>query len=154
MKAIGFRAEPRLVHWAVVAPSEKGPVLIGSGKFSAPKSYSEAESLSWYRERIRSEIQKHAPKRAGLRYPETFGRRGVTVSDQVRLRIEGVILEALNSMAVPILGGAMVLISSAIGSKSAKSYMKQSEMRGLDWSKHPPNSREAILVAVAAMEAS
>jgi len=154
MKAIGFRVEPKAVHWAVVTESDTAPILIGSGKFSAPKSYDEEpKALSWYRERIRSEVQKHSPDASGVRFPETFGRKGVTSSDQIRLRIEGVILESLNSCGVFVFGGAMKSISATLGSKSAKSYVDQSELKGLRWDDYNKNCREAILVAVAAMEA-
>ena len=45
MKAIGFRADPRTVFWAVVVRGADGNVLEDTGKLIAAKTSSEAEAL-------------------------------------------------------------------------------------------------------------
>jgi hypothetical protein len=151
MRAIGFRAEPKAVHYAVIDVDSDAKVVSDHGKFHPPTTYDEAESLKWYRAHIIQEIEKHQPDSAGIRFPEVFGRKGVTSSDFRRLRIEGVILEAIASAGVSAFGGAMGPISSAIGATSAKAYKERGEVRGMDWSKCNDYCKEAALAALASM---
>jgi hypothetical protein len=102
--------------------------------------------------RIIQELDKHQPQSAGIRFPEVFGRKGITNSDFRRLRIEGVILEAVAAASISTFGGAMGSISSAIGTASAKAYKEHGEVRGMDWSKCNDYCKEAALAALASME--
>ena len=66
--------------------------------------------------------------------------------------IEGVILEAANSMGLRVVTGALTSISKNLGTKAAKHYLEGNDLRGLDWSRYPAkNVREAILVAASAL---
>lgn len=60
-------------------------------------------------------------------------------------------MEVVNSVKLPVTACALKTISSKLGSQSAKKYLESDDLRGLDWSGVPKNSREAILVAAAAL---
>ena len=152
-RAIGFRVEPSLVNWAFVEGSPEQPVLaLPPGKLTSPVSYDEPQALTSYRERVLLLLEEHSPDVVAVRYAETFGRQGVRESDYRRCRIEGVILEAANSKGVRVITGALASISKNLGTRAAKHYLQDDDLRGLDWSKYPAkNMREAILVAVSAL---
>jgi hypothetical protein len=152
MRALGFRAEPERVSWAVVEGHLDAPVLVAADDFEAPRHQTEeAQSLSWYRDRVRQLIEQYNPARAGVRFAEMIGRsKGDSL--RRRSRLEGVLLEAVNSKSIPVFGGALNTISKHLGTKKAKHYLETDEVRGLDWTKYNKNTREAILVAVSALE--
>ena len=61
-------------------------------------------------------------------------------------------LEAAHSRSKRVVVGALTTISSSLGTKSAKKYLNDDDLRGLDWSRYrQKNLREAILVAAAAL---
>ena len=156
MNAVGFRVEKDKVHWALVSGMTENPVLVADDKFSAPKTYGEAEQLAWYRQRIRMLIEDRKPDVAAVRYSETFlqhkPKPNVFASMLKRARIEGVVVESASSLGLPVLTGALGTISAGLGSKRAKGYLEAADLRGIDLSKRPQNRREAILVAVAALD--
>jgi hypothetical protein len=151
MKAIGFRAEPSTVHWAVVEGSKIEPVLIAADEEKAPATFDEAARLKWLRDRIRYLLQTYSPEVAAVRYPETFQRSPKVLPLGQRCRLEGVIIEGVQSCGVRVLTGPLATISKNLGSKGAKHYLESRELRGLDWSKYDVNRREAILVAASAL---
>jgi hypothetical protein len=87
-----------------------------------------------------------------VRFPEPKGRATHGDAARRRSRIEGVILEAAASAGRVVVTGAFVTISARLKAKSAKSFLDEENLRGLDWSTRNVHSREAILVAVAALE--
>jgi hypothetical protein len=152
MIAIGFRAEPSVVNWAVVQGSSAEPVLLGADKLTAPASFDEGAALTWFRDRTQYLVQTYSPNIAAVRSPETFMPRNVKLSSLYqRCRLEGVVIEALHSSGIHVLTGALATISKNIGSKGAKHYLETPDLRGLDWSKYDTNRREAILVAASAL---
>jgi len=152
IKAIGFRAEADCVNWAVVTRTDGHLVLIKSDTVRFPNTYDEAHRLEWFRKRLHMTLDDHQPAIGGVRYPEPSAPKSNVTSTNERIRVEGIILEALASKGVKSMTGALKTISSEMGSKSAKSYLTNDTLRGLDWKGKPKNTREAIMVAVAAME--
>lgn len=153
MKAIGFRAEPSAISWAVVEGSKDQPVLVGYGKEEPPKTFDEAAALKWFREKVQHIVNTYSPNVAAVRYIETFQPHKVQVVPLgQRCRIEGVVIEAVRSSGInQILTGPLATIAKNLGSKTPKHYLESSELRGLDWSKHKPYQREAILAAASAL---
>lgn len=152
--AVGFRAEKDRVRYAFVTGSCEKPVLLEHDVIAAPKTYSPSECLGWYRTSIRDLLTRVPASIGALRLSETFLSRKPNAkaldSMFARARIEGVILEALASKDIPIKGEKMQQISSAFGSKSAKHYLGEEELRGLDWSGvKNDRDREAIMVAAS-----
>ena len=152
-RAIGFRVEPTLVHWALVEGTPEAPILVAVDKIAAPATYDdESRALTFYRERILLLLSQHSPDRVAVRYAETFGRRAAGAKDNQRCRIEGVLIEASSSRGLKVVTGALASISKNLGTTGAKRYLEANDLRGLDWSKYPAkNVREAILVAASAL---
>jgi hypothetical protein len=150
--ALGFRAEPSAINWAVVEGFLQAPVLVAADHAAAPATYDEPAALAWFRAQVLHLIQTYSPQLAAVRYPETF-MRSTTLQSDKRCRVEGVVIEAAGSCGIRVLTGALATISKNLGSKGAKKYLETDELRGLDWSKHPKNQREAILVAASALPA-
>ncbi len=157
MRVLGIRAEPNSINWAVVEGTVTQPILVQAQNASAPTSYDEAACLGWYRDRILLIIDQLQVDRLAVRYPEPFGGRAGTLvavqdSNRRRCRIEGVVLEAAHSRNKGVRTGALTTISSSLGTRSAKKYLDNDDLRGLDWSEYrDKNLREAILAAVAAL---
>jgi hypothetical protein len=150
-RALGLRAEARQVHWAVVEGTRPEPILVAHDKAAAPVDADEAPSLSWYRNRILYILDKYQPSAAGVRFPEPFAQGRTKEGTKRRLRIEGVLLEAIDSRGLRLTTGALATISAKLGTKQAKKYIDSGELRGLDLSDVSPLAREAILIAVAAL---
>lgn len=157
MPTIGFRAEKDKVHFAIVKGTRQSPILVDANKFSAPAAYSLGEALAWYRDRVHALVTQHHPVRGTVRLSETFLARKPTPTSLdsmfARARIEGVLLEALASKQVSVSCGKLQQIASGLGTKTAKHYLDEDEVRGLDWSSiKNANTREAILAAVSILE--
>lgn len=154
MIAIGFRVSPQAVYWAVARGTLESPILVSDGKFSAPKTYTDAASLTWYRERVLATVAQYKATVSAIRFPESFSSRsGLASSTQVRLRIEGVILEALNAAAceIRVAGSTRHIESKLQADTPLKEYMDQADIRGINWNGKAKELKEAILVAVAAL---
>jgi hypothetical protein len=151
MKAIGFRAEPGAVSWAVLEGSKDKPVLLGYGKEEPPTTFDDAATLKWFRDKILYIVKLYSPTIAAVRYPETYQPRLKLVPLGQRCRVEGVLIEAMHSSGIKVLTGPLATIAKNLGSKMPKHYLESDELRGLDWSKHKPYVREAILVAASAL---
>jgi hypothetical protein len=147
MIAIGFRAEPKQVFWAVIDGPEEPVRLVASGKLSPAGTFSEAASLAWYRSEIKNFITKFDPVWAAVRYPESNARS----KSLERARVEGVLLEVCHREGRTIFTGGHARMTSKLG-KSSKDYLQAGSFRGLEWSHLPERVKEAIEVAEAALE--
>lgn len=149
-RALGFRADAKQIHWAIVEGTKHAPIRVASEKATAPVGLEEAAALTWYCTRVRHIIQTHTPHSAMIRSVEPTARGSNTEGARRRLRIEGVLLQTVDSCGIPVTIGALATISGKLGSQ-AKKYVESGSLRGLDLSTIPALSREAILVAVAAL---
>jgi hypothetical protein len=150
-RALGFRAEAQQIHWAVVEGTQRDPILTAHDKAAAPVDLDEASALSWYSNRVRHVIDSYHPALAAVRSAEPVARGGSREGSRRRLRIEGVLLQTINSCGLKATTGALAAISAKLRTKKAKKYVESGEFRGLDLSQIPPFAREAILIAVAAL---
>jgi hypothetical protein len=150
-RALGLRAAASEIYWAVVEGTESAPILVAHERVAAPVGLDEAPALSWYHERVRHIVDAFKPGAAGVRTAEPIARGSNTEGAKRRLRIEGVLLHAIDSCGLKVTTGALATISAKLGTKNAKKYIEAGELRGLDLSKIPPLAREAVLVAVAAL---
>lgn len=151
-KAIGFRVEPTAVHWALINNDSEQLILEEHATIKAPKGDDEGSILTWFRGRILNLVEQHAPNAVGIKYMEQVAKGGGGDSGRARARLEGVILQALHERGLRVFTGAYKAVSGQLGSRSAKTYLKADDVRGLDWSGVPDKRREAILVAMAALE--
>ena len=111
--AIGIRVEAELFHWAAVEGEPDAPILIAADEVSAPETYSEAASLSFYRDRTFHIFDQYRVSVVAVRYPEPSAPGPATDSARKRSRIEGVIMEAANSRALSVVTGAFVTSQDA-----------------------------------------
>jgi hypothetical protein len=149
-RALGLRAEAKQVHWAVVEGTRENPILVDHGSAAAPVDLDDAPALSWYNNRVKHLIQSHHPDLATIRTAESIARGSNKEGNRRRLRIEGVLLQTIDSRGLKVTMGALAMMSGRLGSQ-AKQYLDSGDLRGLDISAFPLPSKEAILVAVAAL---
>jgi hypothetical protein len=149
-RVLGFRAEPKQIHWAVVEGTQLVPILVAHDVAAAPVNLSDAPALTWYCDRVKHIIKAYAPALATVRTAESVARGANKDGPRRRLRIEGVLLQTADSCGLKVTIGALAMISGKLGSQ-AKKYIESGELRGLDLSEIPLPSREAVLVAVAAL---
>jgi hypothetical protein len=150
-RALGLRAAASEVYWAVVEGTNSTPILVAHEKIAAPVDLDEAPALSWYHERVRHVIEAYRPGKAGVRAAEPVARGSNKEGAKRRLRIEGVLLQAIDSCGLKVTTGALATISAKLGTRNVKKYIDAGKLRGLDLAKVPPLTREAVLVAVAAL---
>jgi Holliday junction resolvasome RuvABC endonuclease subunit len=146
---LGLRAEPTALHWAIVEGTRSEPILKAHDRAVAPASYGEPAALAWIRSRVLHLIDTYRPDAVGVRFQESFGPGGNKASARQRSRVEGVVLEASHSRGLKVLTGTLSTIGAKLGTKHAKKYVDEAELRGLDLSKLPRQAREAVLIAVA-----
>ena len=152
VRALGLRVEPKQLHWAVVEGEPEAPILVGHDKAMPPVHVGEPEALSYYRERLTFLIEKYEVKVVGIRYQETHGRHGKVDTICRRSRIEGVLVEGANAARLPVVSGAMVQLSAALGVKTTKPALERGELRGVDLTSLPAIRRDAVLASVAALQ--
>lgn len=149
--ALGIRAEPAALHWAVVEGTVDAPVLRGCASHQCPKTFTEPAALAWVRKQVLGHVAQFKVNVVGLRTAEPTARGAGKGSAQRRVRIEGVVMEATESEGLSIMCGALVTIGRHLGSERPKDYLAAEELRGLSWKGRKNEEKEAILVAVAAL---
>lgn len=150
-RVLGFRAEANKIHWAVVEGTRNSPILVAHDDAAAPVNLDEAPALSWYCDRVKLIVETYKPVRmAAIRTAESVARGSNRDGARRRLRIEGILLQTMDSCGLKVTIGALAMISGKLGGQ-AKKYINSGELRGLDLSKIPPPAREAVLVAVASL---
>ncbi len=116
MRAIGFRAEPAAVNWAVVEGSKDAPILLACEREVPPKTFDEVASLSWFRGRVQYIVQTYSPSIAAVRYPESFQPHVKALPLGQRCRIEGVLIEAVHASGLnTVLTGPLATIAKNLG---------------------------------------
>lgn len=155
MTAIGFRAEKDRVHWAVVKGTIENPVVEAHDCIKAPTDYEDGEALSYFHNNIIVVLEQYNPDSAAMRYGETFlphkPKPSAVQGMYARGRVEGVVIEAAHSRGIAVKVGTLQSISSRLGTKSAKKYLENGDVRGLKLNTKNKNRKEAILTAVSAL---
>ena len=145
--ALGVRAEPTAFHWAVATGTLQKPVLHASGTETAPKAYTEAESLAWIRQRVLYILDTYKPEKVAVRYPEGIARTNAN-SARARCRVEGVVLEAAGSRNLETVTGPRSTFSKQFG-KFSPEDLASDDLRGIHLSNFKPWLQEAIFVAAS-----
>lgn len=156
-RAIGFRVEPRRVHWAVVEGSREAPRILAVATLNQPKTFTGAQTLAWYVAQVTALCSEHRVGHAWIREAEGVGQQKRAAIAQ-RSRIEGAIIAAVHARGALVTLGPLGSITAKVKpgktddgkKKSVKAYLEADEFRGIDWSAYEDNQREAILAAVAA----
>lgn len=147
-RALGLRAKAHRISWAVVEGTSKNPILVAHDNAAAPVNLPEAQALSWYAGRVKHIIATYTPVAAMVRSVEPTAQGSKKEGARQRLRIEGVLLQTVDSCGIKASIGALAKISGKLGTQ-AKDYLKSGELRGIPLSGIPPCEKEAVLVAVA-----
>jgi hypothetical protein len=73
-RTLGFRAEAKQIHWAVVEGTRENPILVDHGIAAAPVDLTDAPALSWYSSRVKHIIQTYQPSMGMIRTAESIAR--------------------------------------------------------------------------------
>lgn len=153
MNAIGFRAHPQRVWFAVVSQQEGALVVKNVSHVAIPPALQAPAQLQFVRTTLLDIIGEYHINRAGIRTAEPTA-QSLT---EFRLNLEGVIQELLASGAVEsYFAGPIARIARHLGLKDRKDVKKyvEGEMDypgATKWQEYGPEEREALLVAVAAL---
>jgi len=115
-RALGFRAEPKQINWAIVEGTRSSPILVAHDVAAAPVNLDEAPALSWYTSRVKLIVEKYKPVVAMIRAAESIARPSNKDGPKRRLRIEGVLLQTIDSCGMKVSIGALAVISGKLGS--------------------------------------
>ncbi len=154
--AIGFRVEPSKFHWAVVSGTRGAPKLVDCDTYVRPAvDKTDSKALSSFRRETKDLCERFKPRTAWIRESErTPGGQDLLMQ---RCRVEGVIVEILDSLGVTSEIGALVsltkvLLHPEVKPRTIKPALAEEQFHGIDWAAYEKNRREAILSAVAALE--
>ena len=134
MVALGIRAEPTALHWAVVEGAPDQPILRACETVQCPRAFQEPAILAWLRKQIMALMDEHSIHVVGLRMSEPIARGAGRDSVKRRTRMEAIVMEATESAGRGLVSGALATIGRYLGSAHPKSYLAQHTVRGLDWS--------------------
>lgn len=151
---LGFRADKDAIYWAAVTLGDS-PVLESHGTIKAPGTYtSDAQVFSYFRQKVKEKITQYDAKAAGVKYSESGRRASHIASGDSRCRVEGVIVEAIHSQGLEALTGGHRKAGAGMKAKSSKKYVQPDtkEVRGVKFAKQDVKHKEAVTVAVAALE--
>src|SRR5882672_11509827 len=110
-RALGLRAEPKQIHWAILDGTRRNPVVVAHDNAAAPVILDEGPALSWYTNRIKLIVEKYKPGIAMIRTAESIARGGNKEGPRRRMRIEGVLLQTIDSCGLKVSMGALATIS-------------------------------------------
>jgi hypothetical protein len=153
MVSIGFRASPEAVHYAVVASEEDAHLVRTVSSVVMPLALHLPEQLAFLRTTLLDIIGEYGADCAGIRTTEP-----IVTPHVVRTSIEGVIQELLASGAVArYCAGPIATIRRLLQVEPAGAvleYIKgEQEYPGTtQWHTYKPEQREAILIAMAALQ--
>jgi len=151
MRALGFRAEKTLVHFAVLDDSKPGTVTTDKLKLKGDRPT--APELGLLRNEVRNLIDTYKPDAVGLRLSDKPQSMRYIQSSFDRARVEGVVMEAAASKNVKVVAGASATIKSGMKTKRPlREYADVDEVKGIDLSdKKNESLRDAVYAALAAM---
>lgn len=153
MNAIGFRAHPQRVWFAVVSQQAGDWVVKNVSHVAIPPALQVPAQLQFVRTTLLDIIGEYRISRAGIRTAEPSAQ---SIPD-FRLNLEGVIQELLASGAVAnYFAGPIATIAMRLGVKDRKDVKKyvEGEMDypgATKWQEYGPEEREALLVALGAL---
>ncbi len=153
MNAIGIRAHPQQVWFAVVTADDGAPTLKTVSALKIPPALETPAQLQFVRTTILDIIGEYSVGKAGIRTAEPSAQS----LNVFRLNLEGVIQELLASGAVrSYFAGPIVTIASRLAIKERtliKKYIDgELNFPGTtNWQQFVPEAREAILAALAAV---
>lgn len=153
MRAIGFRATPTDIHYAVVEGDPGAYDVVALDAVRVPAALLPPNQLHFLRTVLLDVMEEYQVTRAGLRTAETTAR----APSVFRYNVEGVVQELLASSTVDwYFAGAKARIASLLGYADRKTVTKfcdgdDAPPVATEWAQHSKEQREAILAACAAV---
>lgn len=153
-RAIGIRASPREVYYAVVEGAEDC-VIVTVASVVVPSALKLPEQLHFIRTTLLDIMAEFNVRRAGIRLTEPTA-KSISVE---RLNLEGVIQELLSSSSVQAyFAGSIATIAAKLGEAErsrVKEYFEGESFSGVEgWGDYSREERESIVTAVAAARLS
>ena len=150
MSSIGLRADNGKLYWAILSGTASAPVVDASDVINAPKTYTDANSLSWFREKTISLINTYKSTRGAVRTIEPKAR--ANQSFYCRLRLEGVCLEALISQGLEAKLTLHSTMTADLESRSTKKYVEAGHFRGIDLTLYSDKIADAIMAGASVLD--
>ena len=151
MSAIGIRASNTEIYYAICTGSVAEPSIEVTEKLIFPKSMTEPETLSWLREEFLNVCREKNIDSVFIKGIEP-NVQSLSKSLVMRMRVEGVLIEASNSEGFITAIGAYATVSSLLGVRSAKSFVTSDEFKEIhQWPSLNEKFREAGVVGVAGL---
>ena len=153
MIAIGFRAHPKRVYYAVIAQEDEAQVVRSVSAVVVPAALHAPEQLRFVRTTLLDIIAEYRADCAGIRTTEPI----VSRPNTLRLALEGVIQELIASGAVATyFAGPIATIAGLLQIKpraQVKKYIAgvQNYPGTVRWGEYSTEEREALLAALAAL---
>jgi Holliday junction resolvasome RuvABC endonuclease subunit len=152
IRSIGIRVSPRTVFYAVVERHQDEAELLTASSLAIPAALETPDQLSFVRTTLLDIMSEYAVRRAGIRVAEHTARQ-ISI---LRFNLEGVVQELLSSSGVEaFFAGRIATIAALLGERDrsqVKRYFEGQDFLDLpDWDSLSPESREAVVTAVAAL---
>jgi hypothetical protein len=152
MKVIGFRASPKELCYSIVEGDRENFKVECSELIKIPLSLSFPEQLNYVRKTVKDVIDEYGVVRAGIRTTESSS-QSLSIE---RISFEAILLELFSSSTIEkYLQGQISTMFSKLGIKKTDFKplveTKQSEYKTLNLHPYNKQAREAILVAIAAL---
>lgn len=153
MNAIGIRATPKIIYFAVVHQNENNNEILVISKLIIPLALSIPDKLNYVRKTVIDIINQYKVTTAGIKVTEGNAQK---ISIQ-RISIEAIIQELFSSCSVEkYFGGNISMISSLLeipNDGTLKKMIKGEEIpKEIDFIKNlTETEREAVLSSLAAL---
>lgn len=151
--AIGIRAYPRGIQYAVVSGTMEEPVLEDCQPREMPTAFSFAKGLEFVFNEV-TDILGHFDVRSAAMREAEYTRFATDSPSRMRNRVEGAAIAACAQRGIDVKIVVWKTIASVLQlEKKIKrdAFMKASHLRKLDWSALSPEQRDAIAAGVAVL---
>jgi hypothetical protein len=103
MAAVGFRCEPREVHWVVMDGTRGAPVVVEKDRMRVPQNMARPAELSWLLREIAELLVRTSPAAVGYKRSEASPRP----RHPQRLEAEAIVQVAAHDAGVPEICGLL-----------------------------------------------
>lgn len=150
MSILGIRCSSKDFSFSIVKGKQDTVILVDSGTFTFPKSYSESETLKWLSQEIEGIITKYSIHGIGIKGVEPMGMKGKNYG--ARMEKEGIIFfqAAINDIKY-IKRKVKGTIAKDLGMKGKGKYLEtKADFSGIvGYDTTNKNTQESIQVAIS-----
>lgn len=156
MNRIGIRVEPKFIHYAIVALTEKEDSfdIVDVSHVVVPQGLLMPDRLRYLRSVFSDLFQHYQIGYAGIRLAETIAQQ----RSRDRIYYEAILTELIaDSKLLAYFAGTKTSICSKLGIKTKEfkaAVDSHSYLNIPDWSSYKPNGKEALLTALVTLQLS